>query len=109
MMILLVVSIPIVLYLLYLAFQDVMKLRKDAFMMDMQDLPYTRPEIRKSLFEYIEVANFNSLRNERKQLYFPGNLWEQGYRTANQVINDLPKLIAHERNIETELIIDALP
>lgn len=96
-------------YALYLGFKDIMKLKRDAFMMDMQDLPYTRPEIKKSLFEYIEVANINSLRQERKQLLFPGNLWEQGYRTANQVINDLPKLIAHERNIETELIIDTLP
>lgn len=96
-------------YALYLGFQDVMKLKRDAFMMDMQDLPYTRPEIKKSLFEYLEVANLNSLRQERKELLFPGNLWEQGYRSANQVIADLPKLIAHERNIETELIIDTLP
>lgn len=96
-------------YALYLGFKDVMKLKKDAFMMDMQDLPYTRPEIKKSLFEYLEVATINSLRQERKQFLFPGNLWEQGYRTANQVIADLPKLIAHERNIETELIIDTLP
>lgn len=78
-------------------------------MMDMQDLPYTRPEIKKSLFEYLEVANNNSLRQERKQLLFPGNLWEQGYRTANQVIADLPRLIARERNIETEYIIETLP
>lgn len=95
-------------YALYLGFKDIMKLKKDAFIMDMQDLPYTHPNIKKSLFEYIEVANLNSLRHERKQLYFPGNLWEQGYRTANQVIDDLPRLIARERNIETELIIDSL-
>ena len=94
---------------LYLGFKDVMKLKRDAFMMDMQDLPYTRPEIKKSLFEYLEVANINSLRQERKQLLFPGNLWEQGYRTANQVIADLPRLIARERNIETEYIIEKLP
>jgi hypothetical protein len=96
-------------YALYLGFKDVMKLKKDAFMMAMQDLPYTRPEIKKSLFEYLEVANLNSLRQERKQLLFPGNLWEQGYRTANQVIDDLPRLIARERNIETEYIIEKLP
>lgn len=96
-------------YALYLGFQEVVKLKRDAFIMDMQDLPYTRPEIKKSLFEYLEVANINSLRQDRKELLFPGNLWEQGYRTANQVIADLPKLIAHERNIETELIIDTLP
>lgn len=107
MMILLLVVF--VAYALYLGFQEVMKLKRDAFIMDMQDLPYIRPEIKKSLFEYLEVANINSLRQERKQLYFPGNLWEQGYRTANQVIDDLPRLIAHERNIETELIIDTLP
>jgi len=106
MILLLVVFVAVA---LYLGFQDIMKLKKDAFMMDMQDLPYTRPEIKKSLFEYLEVANLNSLRHERKQLYFPGNLWEQGYRTANQVIDDLPKLIAHERNIETEYIIEKLP
>ena len=96
-------------YAIYLGFQEVMKLKQDAFMMDMQDLPYTRPEIKKSLFEYLEVANINSLRQERKQLYFPGNLWEQGYRTANQVIADLPRLIARERNIKTEYIIEKLP
>lgn len=96
-------------YALYLGFKDVMKLKKDAFIMDMQDLPYTRPEIKESLFEYLQVANFNSLRQERKELLFPGNLWEQGYRTANQVIADLPRLIARERNIETEFIIDSLP
>lgn len=106
MMILLL--IVFVAYVLYLGFKEVMKLKRDAFIMDMQDLPYTRPEIKKSLFEYLEVANINSLRQERKQLYFPGNLWEQGYRTANQVIDDLPKLIARERNIETEYIIEAL-
>ena len=107
MMILLLVVF--IVYALYLGFQDIMKLKRDAFMMDIQDLPYTRPEIKKSLFEYIEVANLNSLRHERKQLLFPGNLWEQGYRTVNQVIDDLPRLIARERNIETELIIDSLP
>ena len=37
---------------LYLGFKDVMKLKKDAFMMDMQDLPYTHPNIKKSLFDY---------------------------------------------------------
>ena len=96
-------------YALYLGFQDVMKTKKANFIMDMEDILYIHPEIKKSIFEYLEVANHNSIRYGKTQLHFPENLWEQGYRKANRVIDDLPKLIARERNIETELIIDTLP
>ena len=86
--------------------------RKDIFINHLDSLHLVNKNYTDMIIEYYKCLNINKKLPIPTCYDFYSNigkfLWKNGYREVNDVVTDLPKLIATERNIENLNAIEAL-